>query len=106
MSNNGIKQATIAYKVDLQGEPLDLEGAPIRISGKKQAIALKQGFYNPNPSLYEIEMYFNDEVEGEQTTTKDITYCPIGILSPWVLDGGHWGMSKTWYNKRIWDYGT
>lgn len=99
--NNGYKQATVAYKVS-DGEPVDINGTPTRVSGRKQAIAVKEGFSNPNPSLYEIEKYFSTTLDGDPTVTLDFDACPIGELSPWVLDGGVWGMGRYWYNNRIW----
>ncbi len=81
--NTGNKQATIAYKISASGQPVDIYGKPISDSGRKQAIALMVGQTNPNPTLYEIEMYFapGDLVNGEPTTTTDIGDCPISIFS-------------------------
>lgn len=77
--NTGIKQAVTAYKVAPNGAPVDINGQLTSISGRKQAIALLIGRPNPNPTLYEIEYYFNvgGLVEGEPTTKIDINYCPI-----------------------------
>ena len=102
MSNTGYKAATIAYKTDTEGRALDVNGQLCSVSGNKQAIALRQGFVNPNTSLYEVEKYFTDTLDGEPTKTVDLDVCPIGELSAWVLDGGTWSMAGYWYNNRIW----
>lgn len=105
MANSGLKQATVAYRVSaINGDPIDINGVPISMSGKKQAIALKVGFENPNPSLYEVYRYFDEQINGEPTVTLDYESCPIGVESPWVLDGGTWGMGRRWYNNRFWQF--
>lgn len=104
MSNTGIKYATIAYKVDADGDPLDLSGAKCSETGQKQAIRLRTGFDNPNPSQYDVEGYFSGMLAGEQTSSMDVGACPIGGLSAWVLDGGHWHNFAHWYKNRIWTY--
>lgn len=102
MANSGSNAATIAYKFDSDENPLDVNGAQTAVSGKKQAILLRQGFANPNGSLYEVEGFFNYNVNGDPTTQLNTTACPIGVSSPWVLDGGTWHNSAHWYNNRIW----
>lgn len=106
MANNGLKQATIAYRIsEINGEPLDVNGVPTRLSGRKQAIALKTGFSNPDSINYEVYDYFDSvDLDGTPTVTTDLDACPIGELSPWVLDGGTWGMAKRWYNNRLWEF--
>lgn len=81
--NTGIKQAIVAYKIALNGAPLDINGQLISVSGKKQAIALLTGRANPNPQLYEVEYYFTPGgyVEGASTTEIDISYCPVSIFT-------------------------
>lgn len=84
MPNNGLKQATIMYKVSNPGGvPLDLFGTPVSISGLKQAIALLNGRTNPNPSQYDVEFYFNegDNVLGNVTQIYDPTSCPISFMN-------------------------
>lgn len=71
MANNGIKQATIAYKVRASdGAALDINGDPISESGRKQAIAVLMGTANPDPDLYEIEAQFisDGSIAGTPTT--------------------------------------
>lgn len=83
MANTGNKQAIIAYKVSKPGgEPLDVDGNLTRISGKKQAIALLIGHVNPNPNIYEVELYYDKSsiVTGNPTVTRDIVSCPIGYI--------------------------
>lgn len=84
MANTGYKQATIAYKVSKPGgEPLDINGELCAISGRKQAIALLQGYTNPNPAKYEVETYYNEKglISGNATITRDMLSCPIGFIS-------------------------
>jgi len=84
MANNGIKQATIAYRVEKDtGLPLDVNGELTSISGKKQAIALLVGKTNPNTALYEVQFYFakSAEIDGEPTSTYDLKTCPVGAIS-------------------------
>lgn len=102
MSNTGYKKATVAYKTDTEGCPLDINGQLCSVSGLLQAIALRQGFPNPNPVLYAVELYFTAGVEGTPTESVDLTVCPVGVVSGWVLDGGTWHPSNYWYDNRIW----
>lgn len=83
MANTGYKQATIAYKVSKpDGEPLDVYGELTRISGRKQAIALLQGYVNPDPSKYEVEFYYDKDgtITGNPTITYDVRSCPVGYI--------------------------
>lgn len=83
MANTGYKQATIAYKVSKpDGEPLDVDGNLTRLSGKRQAIALLTGHSNPDPSKYEVELYYDkgDTITGNPTITRDVTACPVGLF--------------------------
>lgn len=83
MANTGNKQAIIAYKVSKPGgEPLDVNGQLISVSGRKQAIALLQGHINPNPSLYEVEFYYDKDgtITGNPTITYDVVSCPVGYI--------------------------
>lgn len=82
MANTGYKQATVAYKVSKPGgEPLDIDGELISVSGKKQAIAVLQGYTNPDPNKYEIERYFDvrEMIAGRETVIYDSTSCPIEV---------------------------
>lgn len=84
MANTGNKQAIIAYKVSKPGgEPLDVDGNLTRISGKKQAIALLIGHVNPNPNIYEVELYYDKSsiVSGNPTVSRDIITCPVGYIT-------------------------
>lgn len=78
--NNGILQATVAYKESYDGTPLDVNGRPTYETGRKQAIALLEGIANPNPSLYEIELYFDEGgfILGTPTSKVDFESCPVG----------------------------
>ena len=82
MANTGILQATIAYKVTQDGQPLDVDGNLTLISGKRQAIALLEGRANPNPATYEVELYFKpkDIIGGESTATTDVVTCPLHFI--------------------------
>lgn len=83
MANTGKLQATVAYKVRKGTDiPLDINGDPISESGKKQAIALLYGRPNPNPLLFEVETYFNDDgfISGNPTTEFAPDVCPVGFL--------------------------
>lgn len=83
MANTGYKQATIAYKVSKPGgEPLDVDGNLTRVSGKKPAIALLEGQINPDPSLYEVEFYYDRKgtITGNPTITYDVQTCPVGYI--------------------------
>jgi hypothetical protein len=102
MANTGYKKATIAYKIDTDGRALDVNGQLCSVSGRKQAIALRQGFFNPNPALYEVEKYFTTGLDGEPTETVDLTTCPVPGVSAWVLDGGTWHTANYWYDNRLW----
>lgn len=107
MANTGIKQATVAYKVSrYSGEALDINGNPTRLSGLKQAIALLTGFPNPNPALYEVELYYTalNTVEGNPTTKYDISACPIGGNPVWILTTGVWNGSGFWTSSGVWNY--
>lgn len=80
MSNTGYKQATIAYFVSKpSNEPLDVDGNFTRLSGKKQAIRLLEGFTNPNPNAYEVTAYFKagDTLDGNPTRVYDTNACPV-----------------------------
>lgn len=81
--NTGIKQAVIAYKVTPNGQPVDVDGQLTSVSGKRQAIALLQGQANPNPTLYDIELFYGTRgtVLGEPTTEVDLEYCPVSIFT-------------------------
>lgn len=103
MSNTGYKKATVAYKTDTEGRALDINGQLCSVSGLRQAIALREGFFNPNATLYEVETYFTAGLDGRATESVDLDVCPIGALSPWVLDGGAWSMGNYWYAARIWE---
>lgn len=82
MQDTGLSQATIAYKVSLAGEPLDVDGGLISVSEKKQAIALLQGTANPAPTLYEVEFYFEEGAILEGNSTQGYGYiCPQGVLN-------------------------
>jgi len=83
MANTGYKQATIAYKTSPDGRPLDVDGRLTSVSGKRQAIALLIGRSNPNPTLYEVQFYFNigQTIQGVPTKTYDILTCPVGYIS-------------------------
>lgn len=83
MANTGYKQATIAYKTTPDGRPVDVDGRLTSVSGKRQAIALLIGRPNPNPTLYEVQFYFNPNqtIQGRPTITYDVTSCPIGYIS-------------------------
>lgn len=102
MSNTGYKKATIAYKTDTEGRALDVNGQLCSVSGRKQAIALRQGYFNPNAALYEVEKYFTTGLDGQPTESVDLDVCPIGATAPWVLDGGTWHMANHWYDNRLW----
>lgn len=102
MSNTGYKKATIAYKTDTEGRALDINGQLCSVSGLRQAIALRQGFYNPSPALYEVEAYFTAGVGGQPTESVDLVACPIGGAAPWVLAGGVWNMAGYWRPNQIW----
>lgn len=83
MAVTGYKQATVAYKVSRSGgEPLDVNGILTRISGRKQAIAVLEGYPNPDPIKYEVEFYYdkNGIVSGNPTISLDIQSCPIGYI--------------------------
>lgn len=83
MANTGYKQAVIAYKVSKPGgEPLDVNGQLTSVSGRKQAIALLQGHFNPSPSLYDVEFYYDKDgaITGNPTITYDVHTCPIGYI--------------------------
>lgn len=80
MANNGILQATIAYKVSKpDGYPLDINGERISVSLRKQAIFLLEGTANPSPELYEVEGYFTEggEIGGIPTQKYDPEECPV-----------------------------
>lgn len=81
--SNGFKQAIIASKTSLDGLELDVNSIPVSISGRKQAIALLEGYDNPNPSLYELETTFlpGEMLYGIPTIQFDLTGCPIGYIS-------------------------
>lgn len=84
MANTGYKQATIAFKVSKpEGLPLDIDGELTSVSGRRQAIALLTGTINPNPALYEVELYFiqGAPVQGAPTTAYDATTCPVGYIA-------------------------
>ena len=104
MSNTGYKKATVAYKTDTEGRALDINGQLCSVSGRKQAIALRENFPNPNPALYEVEAYFTAGLDGKPTESVDLTVCPVGVVAPWVLDGGVWNMANYWYDSRIWNF--
>lgn len=106
---NGIKQATIFYKVaEGSREPLDVNNVPTSESGNKQAILLMEGFGNPDPDKYEVEGYFlpGDVVRGVPSTTRDDEQCPPGDRAPWVLDGGTWHNENFWVNNETWNFNT
>lgn len=79
MANTGILQATIAYKTSTDGQPVDVDGNLTSISGKRQAIALLEGYANPMPSVYEVEYYFKAGglVGGNPTASADFAACPV-----------------------------
>lgn len=83
MANTGYKQATIAYKTTPDGRPVDVDGRLTSVSGKRQAIALLIGRSNPNPTLYEVQFYFNagGNAGGNSTVMYDVSYCPVGYIS-------------------------
>jgi len=82
MANNGYKQATVAYKTDQDGNPVDINGQLTSVSGRRQAIAVLQGRANPNPNLYEIEFYYNENalINGTPSITYDPVACPFGFI--------------------------
>lgn len=86
MANNGYKQATIAYKIDQEGNPVDVNGQLTSISGRRQAIALIQGKANPNPSIYEVELVYvaGGDIQGTPSVSFDVKSCPFGyfLISP------------------------
>lgn len=82
MANNGILQATIAYKTSTDGQPVDVDGNLTSISGKRQAIALLEGYANPNPVLYEVELYYKagEYVDGVPSVKLDGVFCPVHYI--------------------------
>jgi hypothetical protein len=54
---------------------------PCSESGNRQAIRLLRGEVNPNPSLYEVESYFDvgAVLDGNETRRRNTESCPIGI---------------------------
>lgn len=77
-----MKQSTILYKVSTPGGvPLDRNDEPISQSGLPQAIALLVGEDNPDPALYEVVGYFNQEgtFQGVKTYRIDDD-CDGGFL--------------------------
>ena len=64
----GTAQATVLYKLTLDGRPLSVAGE-LAILPIKQAIFALEGTANPNPALYEIEGTFlaGATVEGIDT---------------------------------------
>lgn len=77
--NNGILQATIAYKQTYDGKPLDINGRLTSETGRLQAIAILEGTANPNPLLYEVETYFVEGgfIHGTPTAKVDYDACPV-----------------------------
>lgn len=84
MANNGYKQATVAYKTDINGQPVDINGQLTSVSGRKQSIALIAGKLNPNPALFEVEIIFNagGYIEGTPSVIFDAVSCPFGNI--WI----------------------
>lgn len=107
MANTGYNQAKVAYKTSpINGEPLDVNGEPTNISGLRQAIAVLNGFVNPDPTQYEIEFYFepSGDIDGEQSITLDASACPIGQVGPWTVEDASWHDGFPWRDNRIWEY--
>jgi len=107
MANTGYKQAKIAYKTSpINGEPLDVNGEPTALSGNRQAIAVIEGLPNPDPALYEIELYFEAgaELGGVPSVRLDLEACPIGQTDPWTIEDASWHDNYPWRNYRIWEY--
>lgn len=71
------------YKTTPEGLPVDVDGRLTSVSGKRQAIALLKGRANPNPALYEVEVYFNKGVSvgGVPSITYDVSSCPVSIFT-------------------------
>lgn len=83
MANTQILQAVIAYKVrKTDGAPLDINGKPTSETGLRQAIALLVGTPNPNPALFQVELYYSAGavVYGEPTVKYDPQKCPAGFI--------------------------
>lgn len=81
--NNGYKQATVLYKITPDGLAVDVDGRLTIDSGKKQAIALMNETINPDPNLYEVELFFNSgaSVWGVPSIMYDPSDCPVSIFS-------------------------
>lgn len=79
---DAVQQATRAYKESLDGEPLDIDGRLISESEKRQAIALIYGAVNPNPTLYEVQLYYYEgaAIFGVPTVQINFNACPITSL--------------------------
>jgi len=79
----GTAQATILYRVTLDGRPLSVAGE-LAILPIKQAIFLLEGTTNPNPALYEVEGTFLEgaTIEGIDTLffTESCGYGFINVL--------------------------
>lgn len=75
-------QSTILYKVSDPGDlPLDRNGVPVSVSGGRQAIAILEGYYNPNPALFEVVGTFNASgmFDGVKTFKLDPS-CEAGFI--------------------------
>lgn len=61
--------------------PLDRNGVPVSVSGERQAIAILDGYLNPNPGLYEVVGTFNAAAmfEGVKTFRLDPS-CEAGFI--------------------------
>lgn len=81
MAHTGLNQAVIVYKVDENGNALDVNGALISESGRLQAIALLMFTANPDPTKYEVELYFNPEDSIDGTPTVEFSAnCAAGYI--------------------------
>lgn len=83
MANTGFKQATIAYKVTPDGLPVDVYGQLTSESGNRQAIAVLNGYLNPNPAVYQVQFYFNENgtLEGTPSVIYDPAACPVSVFT-------------------------
>ncbi len=80
----GFRQAAIVFKQSRPGNlPLDINDIPISQSGAKQAIGLLSGTANPDPSRYQVQMYFNegDTIDGVPTKKYDPVGCSVTFIT-------------------------
>jgi len=80
--NTGLNQATVAYKVTPEGQPLDVDGNLTSASGKRQAIAVMEGTPNPNPAAYDVQYTFTRGgfIQGVPTSIIDLEKCPASVF--------------------------